>query len=114
MVYPGGVFWAVCHGWIFLILFYHKQYGPIAQLGERSVRIRKVEGSSPFGSSTIGASVVSLAPFFVPIYHGGCFSLTQVCIYDSLMFEAERTESRAQHPKAKNCTVLSGADDYGR
>lgn len=25
--------------------------GPVAQLGECSVRIRKVEGSSPFGSS---------------------------------------------------------------
>ncbi len=27
-------------------------YGPIAQLGERSVRIREVEGSNPFGSTT--------------------------------------------------------------
>lgn len=27
------------------------QYGPIAQLGERTVRIRKVEGSIPFGST---------------------------------------------------------------
>ena len=26
-------------------------YGPIAQLGERTVRIRKVEGSIPFGST---------------------------------------------------------------
>ena len=27
------------------------QYGPIAQLGERTVRIRKVVGSIPFGST---------------------------------------------------------------
>ena len=26
-------------------------YGPVAQLGERSVRIREVEGSNPFGST---------------------------------------------------------------
>ena len=28
-----------------------RRYGPIAQLGERSVRIREVEGSNPFGST---------------------------------------------------------------
>ena len=28
-----------------------KKYGPVAQLGERSVRIREVEGSNPFGST---------------------------------------------------------------
>ena len=27
------------------------EYGPVAQLGERSVRIREVEGSSPFRST---------------------------------------------------------------
>ena len=26
-------------------------FGPVAQLGERSVRIREVEGSNPFGST---------------------------------------------------------------
>lgn len=26
-------------------------FGPVAQLGERTVRIRKVEGSIPFGST---------------------------------------------------------------
>ncbi len=33
-------------GAVFYILF-----GPVAQLGERTVRIRKVEGSIPFGST---------------------------------------------------------------
>ena len=28
-----------------------EEYGPVAQLGERSVRIRQVEGSSPFRST---------------------------------------------------------------
>ena len=28
-----------------------KQYGPVAQLGERTVRIRKVVGSNPFRST---------------------------------------------------------------
>ena len=32
-----------------------REYGPVAQLGERSVRIREVEGSSPFGSTSRGA-----------------------------------------------------------
>ena len=37
-------------------------YGPIAQLGERSVRIREVEGSNPFRSTTrkrLGACAAS-------------------------------------------------------
>ena len=29
------------------------QYGPVAQLGARSVRIREVEGSNPFRSTTV-------------------------------------------------------------
>ena len=28
-------------------------FGIVAQLGERSVRIREVEGSNPFGSTTM-------------------------------------------------------------
>ena len=34
------------------------QYGPIAQLGERTVRIRKVVGSIPIGSTKMEIAVV--------------------------------------------------------
>ena len=44
--------------------------GPVAQLGARTVRIRKVEGSIPFGSTKIKT------PNFVPIGYGfGVFVL---------------------------------------
>ena len=34
------------------MLFPQSEYGRVAQLGERTVRIRKVEGSIPFVSTT--------------------------------------------------------------
>ena len=40
------------------------QYGPIAQLGERSVRIREVEGSNPFGSTISRKITAILAVIF--------------------------------------------------
>ena len=39
-------------------------FGPVAQLGERTVRIRKVEGSIPF-SSTINDKKAGLSCFFI-------------------------------------------------
>ena len=41
-----------------------RQYGPIAQLGERSVRIREVEGSNPFGSTISRKITAILAVIF--------------------------------------------------
>ena len=36
---------------MFWVIKLYVSYGPVAQLGERAVRIRKVEGSSPFRST---------------------------------------------------------------
>ena len=41
-----------------------RRYGPIAQLGERSVRIREVEGSNPFGSTISRKITAELAVIF--------------------------------------------------
>ena len=41
-----------------------RRYGPIAQLGERSVRIREVEGSNPFGSTISRKITAILAVIF--------------------------------------------------
>ena len=42
------------------------EYGGVAQLGERTVRIRKVKGSNPSVSTNLG-SLVSDFPFFIPL-----------------------------------------------
>ena len=34
-----------------MIILPLRKYGPVAQLGERCVRIAEVEGSNPFGST---------------------------------------------------------------
>ena len=41
-----------------------RKFGPIAQLGERSVRIREVEGSNPFRSTTDREVALSSFPVF--------------------------------------------------
>ena len=41
-----------------------RQYGPIAQLGERTVRIRKVVGSIPIGSTILRKITTILAVIF--------------------------------------------------
>ena len=40
------------------------QNGPVAQLGERSVRIREVDGSIPFGSTILRKITANLAVIF--------------------------------------------------
>lgn len=40
-----------------------KEHGPVAQLGERSVRIREVEGSNPFESTTKSREIIDFAAF---------------------------------------------------
>ena len=44
-----------------------RQLGPVAQLGARTVRIRKVEGSIPFGSTKKSGLIVlySKSGFFI-------------------------------------------------
>lgn len=44
--------------------------GPVAQLGARTVRIRKVEGSIPFGSTTLGRSRFEISRVFFML--SGC------------------------------------------
>ena len=44
-------------------------YGLVAQLGERSVRIREVEGSNPFGS-TISRKITANSAVILPIGRG--------------------------------------------
>ena len=39
-------------------------YGSVAQLGERSVRIREVDGSIPFGSTILRKITANLAVIF--------------------------------------------------
>lgn len=46
-------------------------FGPVAQLGERTVRIRKVESSILFGSTTSEQALYRLLRFFA-----GCEGLT--------------------------------------
>ena len=41
-----------------------RQYGPVAQLGERSVRIREVDGSIPFRSTILRKITANLAVIF--------------------------------------------------
>ena len=41
-------------------------YGGVAQLGERTVRIRKVKGSNPSVSTNLG-SLEADFPFFIPL-----------------------------------------------
>ena len=43
------------------------QYGPIAQLGERTVRIRKVVGSNPFRSTKKIRDTLSRVSYFFGI-----------------------------------------------
>ena len=38
-------------------------FGLVAQLGERSVRIREVEGSNPFESTTKSREIIDFAAF---------------------------------------------------
>ena len=48
------------------MLFAAKQpYGPVAQLGERTVRIRKVDGSIPFRSTILRKITARLAVIFL-------------------------------------------------
>ena len=54
------------------------KYGPIAQLGERSVRIREVKGSNPSRSTILCKSELNLlreALFRVCFYFRGCGSV---------------------------------------
>ena len=47
-----------------------RTYGPVAQLGERSVRIREVDGSIPFRSTKLEIAAVKTAAIFCFAYVG--------------------------------------------
>ena len=47
-----------------LFVIVQSEYGRVAQLGERTVRIRKVEGSIPFGSTISRKITANLAVIF--------------------------------------------------
>ena len=65
-------------------IVYGKQFGLVAQLGERSVRIREVEGSNPFESTISKASgyttclafvsIARIVSFFLPLISSGSLS----------------------------------------
>ncbi len=46
-------------------IYNHNEHGPVAQLGERSVRIRKVMGSNPTGSTKEQGSCLQAWTLFV-------------------------------------------------
>ena len=60
-----------------IITGYASEYGLVAQLGERSVRIREVEGSNPF-RSTKKSCEISYFTAFLQLFEGNCMDANRV------------------------------------
>ena len=63
-------------------------YGPVAQLGERSVRIREVKGSNPSRSTRKGREIIDFTTFFSTNkrYFRACVRYLFIIHYDSFAF----------------------------
>ena len=82
-------------------------YGPIAQLGERSVRIREVEGSNPFGSTSGKLPLPRRAPHFCGVR---CF----LCPRFQHSFFFSRTEPGRNWPSRLRFFFCLAARVYSR
>ena len=62
------------------------KYGPIAQLGERTVRIRKVVGSIPIRSTTKSREIINFTAFFqLFCKNGGPVAQPFPCLFEKML-----------------------------
>ena len=62
------------------------KYGPIAQLGERTVRIRKVVGSIPIRSTTKSREIISFTAFLqLFCKNGGPVAQPFPCLFEKML-----------------------------
>ncbi len=87
--------------WVILVyaLFnnFIQQFGPVAQLGARTVRIRKVEGSIPFGSTKTGSLLAVGFFFYDPIRRSTAALIQEVC--SMIISASRRTDLPAFYPQ---------------